>query len=113
MAPARDCRQRFANADHVRRRWRTPAGRIRNSLALRLRKIKTGAGRERGFRTISARRFRRGARRDVSDSPFRNRNRRCGMALAGAADEISRIELGQTGQWDLGSARRPETFHAF
>src|SRR6266849_3680867 len=82
-------------------------------MALRLRKIKTGAGGERSVQPISARCFRRSAGRDVSDSPFRNRDGRCGMALVGAVDEISRIELASTGQWDLGSARGPKTFHPF
>ena len=50
-------------ADHVRRRGRAPARRIRVRLAARLRGRHAGADRQRRRQTVPARRLRRGARR--------------------------------------------------
>src|SRR6059058_1049716 len=113
MAPASNRRQSSANANSLRHARGTPFAGVRNRMAARLRKFQAGPNWQCRLESISARRLWRSDELDVSRPTGRHRNRGDGLGVAKSADEISRITLAGTGRRNLGSARRPQTFHPF
>src|SRR5438094_5711939 len=101
-----------ADADHVRCSWRTPARRTRNSMALRVRRVRARAHWQRRFQSISAGCLWRGAGSDVASGSLGNQIGRTRLGYDGPANEIPGIKLAETRRRNLGGTRRTKTFHA-
>src|SRR2546430_3947284 len=113
LASAGNRGQSSANANSLRHAWRTPLAGVRNRMAGRIRKFQTGPGRQCRLESISARRLWRSNEFALSRATGRNQNRGDGLGVTKSAAKISRITLAGTGRRNLGSARRPQTFHPF
>ena len=87
LAAARGRGRSGRHPDHVRRRRRAAADRVRAAVARRLRGLAAGAGRQRGERAAPARRLRRGSRRALPGA--RPRGRRSTRRRGGSSSPCS------------------------
>jgi len=101
-----------ADADHVRCSWRTPARRTRNSMALRVRRVRARAHWQCRFQSISAGCLWRGAGSHVAGGSLGNQIGRTRLGPDGPANEIPGIKLAETRRRNLGSAWWTKKFHA-
>ena len=112
LAAARRRRRSRRPADHVRRRWRAAAPRVRGRLAPRVRGVAPGPDRQRRPRAAAARRLRRDGRRALRRAPVRHRPRPLGLEPGAGAPAVPRAALAGARRRDLGGARSAPAVHA-